>query len=132
MSTIRRWNPKGIAPPASRYQHAVLVTGAARWLHLSGQVGTMADGTVAADLAAQLDAALANIDVGLASAGMTRADVVKITVYLTESSAAAISTYRERRDAWIADGPLPASTLVIVAALASPAFLVEVDCVAAA
>jgi 2-iminobutanoate/2-iminopropanoate deaminase len=131
MTTIRRWDPEGIAPPASRYQHAVLVTDAARWLHLSGQVGTRPDGTTAEGLAAQLDAALANIDVGLASAEMTRADVVKITVYLTDGSAAAIAAYRERRDAWVGDGPLPASTLLVVAGLASPRFLVEVDCVAA-
>lgn len=132
MTTIRRWNPEGIAAPASRYAHAVLVEGAARWLHLAGQVGTYPDGRVADGLAAQLDACFANVDAGLAAAGMTRGDLVKVTVYLTEATPEAVATYRARRDAWIGDGPLPAATLLIVAGLASPAFLAEVDAHAAA
>jgi enamine deaminase RidA (YjgF/YER057c/UK114 family) len=132
MTTIRRWNPEGIAAPASRYSHAVLATGASRWLHLSGQVGVAPDGAVAQGLAAQIDQCLANIDAGLASAGMTRADVVKLTFYLTDGSPEAIATYRTRRDAWVGDGPVPAATLLVVSALASPALLAEVDCIAAA
>ena len=131
MTTIRRWNPDGIAAPASHYAHAVLVEGAARWLHLAGQVGTHPDGRVAEGLAAQLDACFANVDAGLASAGMTRGDLVKVTVYLTVNTPEAVATYRARRDVWIGDGPLPAATLLIVAGLASPALLAEVDAYAA-
>lgn len=128
----RKWNPDGIARPASRYSHAVLTTGAARWLTLSGQVGTLPDGTVATGLAAQLDACLANVATGLAAAGMTQADLVKLTVYLTDASPEAVATYRARRDAWLGEAPAPAATLLIVAGLAAPAFLCEVDAVAAA
>ena len=131
MTTLRRWNPEGIAAPASRYAHAVLVEGAARWLHLSGQIGTLPDGRVAEGLAAQLDACFANVAAGLAAAGMTKADLVKLTIYLTDGSPEAVTTYRARRDAWVGDGPLPAATLLIVAGLASPALLDEVDAVAA-
>lgn len=131
MPTLRLWNPEGIAAPASRYSHAALVEGPARWLHLSGQVGVAPDGRTAEGLAAQLDQCLANIDTALASAGMTRANLVKITWYLTDLSQDSIATYRARRDAWLADVPAPTSTLLVVAALASPAFLVEVDVVAA-
>jgi enamine deaminase RidA (YjgF/YER057c/UK114 family) len=63
---------------------------------------------------------------------MTRADLVRLTVYLTDGSPGSVATYRERRDAWIGDAPAPAMTLLIVAGLAAPAFLVEVDAVAAA
>ena len=132
MTTIRRWNPDGIAAPASRYAHAVLVEGAARWLHLSGQIGTLPDGRVAEGLAAQLDACFANVEAGLTAAGMTRAHLVKLTVYLTEGTTEAVATYRARRDAWVGDGPLPAATLLIVAGLAAPALMAEVDAVAAA
>ncbi len=131
MTTIRRWNPEGIAAPASRYAHAVLVEGAPRWLHLSGQIGTLPDGRVADGLAAQLDACFANVQAGLAAAGMGRGDLVKLTVYLTVNTPEAVATYRARRDAWIGDGPLPAATLLIVAGLATPALLAEVDAVAA-
>ena len=131
MPTMRLWNPEGIAAPASRYSHAALVSGPARWLHLSGQVGVAPDGSLATGLDAQLDQCLANIDTALASAGMTRANLVKLTWYLTQSTPEAIAIYRARRDLWLADVPAPASTLLVVAALASPAFVVEVDAVAA-
>lgn len=128
----RKWNPAGIAPPASRYSHAVLTTGANRWLTLSGQLGVLPDGTGAQGLAGQMDAALANIDAALRETGMTRADLVKITVYLTDNTPESVATYRARRDAWVGDAPAPAATLLIVAGLASPAFLCEIDAVAAA
>ncbi len=132
MTTIRRWNPEGIAAPASRYVHAVLTTNATQWLHLAGQVGIAPDGRFAEGLADQIDQCLANIDAALTSARMSRADVVKLTFYLTESTPEAIATYRARRDAWVGDGAVPAATLLIVSALASPALLAEVDCIAAA
>ena len=131
MTTIRRWNPAGIAAPASRYCHAVLAEGAAQWLHLAGQVGVRLDGCVAEGLQAQIEQCLANVDVGLRAAGMGRADVVKLTFYLTLGTPEAIATYRAARDAWTGDVIPPASTLLIVAGLASPALLAEVDCVAA-
>jgi 2-iminobutanoate/2-iminopropanoate deaminase len=130
MPAPRHWNPEGIAAPASRYSHAALVEGPARWLHLSGQVGIAPDGSTPEGLTAQLDQSLANIDAGLASAGMTRANLVKLTWYLTSATPEAIATYRARRDAWLGD-VTPASTLLIVAGLASPAWVVEVDAVAA-
>ena len=131
MTTIRRWNPPGIAAPASRYSHAVLAEHAEQWLHLAGQVGVRPDGSVAEGLGAQVEQCLANVDAGLRGAGMGRADVVKLTFYLTVGTPEAIATYRACRDAWTGDVIPPASTLLIVAGLASPALLAEVDCVAA-
>jgi 2-iminobutanoate/2-iminopropanoate deaminase len=128
----RKWNPAGITAPASRYSHAVLTTGATRWLTLSGQLGVLPDGRLAQGLASQMDAAFANIDAALRDAGMTRADLVKITVYLTENTPESVATYRARRDAWVGDAPAPAATLLVVAGLAAPAFLCEIDAVAAA
>lgn len=129
---LRHWNPEGIFPPASRYSHAVLATGATKWLHLAGQLGIHPDGRTAEGLAAQLDQALANIDTALAAAGMGRDNLVKLTFYLTDGAPEAVAAYRERRDFWLGDAPAPAATLLIVAALAGPAFLVEIDAIAAA
>jgi 2-iminobutanoate/2-iminopropanoate deaminase len=131
MTTIRRWNPPGIAAPASRFSHAVLADQTAQWLHLSGQVGVRPDGTVAEGLQAQIEQCLANVDAGLRDAGMARSDVVKLTFFLTIGTPEAITTYRAARDAWVGDAVPPAATLLIVAGLASPALLAEVDCVAA-
>ncbi|QYK40423.1 MAG: RidA family protein [Paracoccaceae bacterium] len=128
----RKWNPATIAPPASGYSHAVLTEAPQRWLTLSGQLGLLPDGQLPDNLAAQLDAAFANVDAGLAEAGMTRDDLVKVTVYLTENTPDSVSTYRARRDAWIGSAAPPAATLLIVAGLAAPRFLCEVDAIAAA
>jgi enamine deaminase RidA (YjgF/YER057c/UK114 family) len=129
---IRRWTPDTMPQPASRYSQCALAEGATRRLEISGQIGIHPDGRLAEGLAGQLDMALANVDRALASAGMTRANLMKITVYLTQNSPEAVATYRERRDLWVGDGTPPAATLLVVTGLASPALLVEVDAVAAA
>lgn len=129
---IRLWSPPTLPTPGSRYSHLALAEGATRRLEISGQVGVLPDGTLATGLGAQLDAAFANVDRGLEAAGMTRANLMKITVYLTEATSDAVATYRARRDLWVGDALPPAATLLIVAGLASPTWLVEVDAVAAA
>lgn len=131
MPVSRHWNPDGIAAPVFGYSHAVLTTGATRWLHLAGQVGLRPDWTLPEGLEEQVDQCLANIDTALSDAGMSRADVVKLTFYLTDGSPEAIAAYRARRNAWVGDGPLPAATLLIVAGLAGAGLKVEIDCVAA-
>lgn len=128
---IRLWTPDTMPQPASRYSQCALAEGATRRLEISGQIGNRPDGTIAEGLAAQLDAALANVDRALADAGMTRANLMKLTVYLTENSPEAVATYRQRRDLWVGGHPPPAATLLIVSGLASPALMVEVDAVAA-
>jgi enamine deaminase RidA (YjgF/YER057c/UK114 family) len=77
---------------------------------------------------AQLEQAFANLFAVLAAAGMSRKDLVKLTVLLT--AADQVGLYRVVRDRCL-DGALVASTLLIVAGLASPDFLVEVEAVAA-
>lgn len=128
---IRRWNPEGLAAPASRYSQIAEVTEPSRWVVLSGQVGVSPDGTVAEGLAAQFDQCFANIDICLAAAGMDRADIVRLNVYVTDPSPEATATYRARRDAWIGEGPAPAATYLVVQALASPALLAEIEATAA-
>jgi enamine deaminase RidA (YjgF/YER057c/UK114 family) len=128
---LRLWNPATLSTPGSRYSQLALATNATRRLEIAGQIGNHPDGTLAIGLAAQLDAAFANIDAGLAAADMTRANLMKITVYLTDNSSASVSTYRARRDAWVGEATPPAATLLIVAGLAHPAWLVEIDAVAA-
>jgi 2-iminobutanoate/2-iminopropanoate deaminase len=121
-------NPPTIAPPFSRYSQAVEVPAGLRWLHVSGQVGVRPDGTLEQGFTAQAERAWDNLLAILAAAGMGPADVVKANVYLTRGSDLAES--RRIRDAKLA-GAAPASTLAVVAALANPAWLFEVEAVAA-
>ena len=57
------------------------------------------------------------------------ADIVKLNAYITRADL--IPVYRAARDRALGTVAPPASTLVVVAALANPAWVVEIECVAA-
>ena len=126
---LRHHSPAGVRPPFGRYHHVVEVDGASRLLFMSGQLGIRPDGSIPEDAAAQAEQVFANIDACLQAAGFARRQVVRLSVFLTEADYRL--DYMRVRDAWVADPP-PASTLVIVKALALPACKVEVEAVAAA
>jgi enamine deaminase RidA (YjgF/YER057c/UK114 family) len=127
---LKHHKPDNVAPPFSRYSHAVEAPAAARWLHISGQIGVKPDGTLAEGAAAQIEQAWRNIFAILEAAGMTRRDLVKVTTYLTVH-AADLAIYRQIRERML-DGAEPASTLIFVPGLARPDFLVEIEAIAAA
>ena len=120
--------PPGLAPPAANYHHAVLVTGASRWLHTSGIVPARPDGSVPDGVAAQAEVVWENILALLTEADMTTADVVSMVTYVVEGNdLAAVMAVRDRAMA----GQRAASTLVLVPSLARPAWLLEIRIVAA-
>jgi 2-iminobutanoate/2-iminopropanoate deaminase len=124
----RKYNPSTIAPPAGRYTHGIEVPPGARWLHVSGQVGKAPDGSTPAGIGQQTENCFRNISAILAEAGMSFADVVKLTVLLTRDSD--IAGFREARDRVIGDAR-PASTLMVISRLAMPEWLVEIEAIAA-
>ena len=125
MSTIH--NPPTVHPPAG-YSHAIETPAAARWLHIAGQVGQRPDGIIVEGAGAQADQCWANIRALLQSAGMTMADLVKITTFIVDDvDLAAVRAARERA----VGERKPASSLVIVKKLAHPAWLVEIEAIAA-
>ncbi len=126
MNTIH--NPNTVAKPASSYSQAVEVPPDARWLHISGQIGVAPDGTPREGIDAQADQCWANIRNILTAAGMGVEDLVKIATYLTNKNH--VGSARTARERALGSGR-PASTLVIVAGLASPAWLIEIEAVAA-
>jgi len=125
---ITQHTPSSIAPPSSAYAHGVSAPAGARWLHISGQVGLNSDGSLAGGAAEQMAACWEKIFAILADAGMSKQNIVKVTAYVTD--AALVGTYREVRDAHM-DGHLSASTLLVVAGLAHPDWVVEIEAVAA-
>ncbi|HEX9791219.1 MAG TPA: RidA family protein [Kiloniellales bacterium] len=121
--------PEGIAPPASNYSHGVVVPAAGRRLLIAGQIGLDPDGTLAVGLEAQMERCWLNIFAILKAAGMTKRDLVKITAFVTRDGATA--RYREIRDRML-EGHAPAATYLVVAGLASPEMLVEIEAEAVA
>ena len=128
MSVITLSNPSAVRAPATRYSHAALVQGERRRLVISGQVGQAPDGSVPATGEGQIAQAYANLRAVLEAHGMSIANVVKSTAFLTDR--ALLPAYRAARDAVFADHA-PASTLLIVAGLADPRWMVEIEAEAA-
>ncbi len=123
----------GLAP-GNGYAHAVTASGPLAFV--SGQVGADADGRVAGgpgDLRAQTRQALRNLELVLGELGAGWNDVVRFTWYVVD--VAEVQVIRDVRDEFVrpalGDLPNPASSLVQVAALFRPEFLVEVEAVVA-
>jgi 2-iminobutanoate/2-iminopropanoate deaminase len=116
----------GLAEPISHYTDAVR---AGDLLFVSGFVPVDGDGRLVGgdDVVAQTRQVFANLAAVLAAAGATFADVVKVTVYLTDiEDRARINPVRQE----VFRDTRPASTLVEVSALATPGAKVEIDAVA--
>ncbi len=120
----RSRNPADVHEPLAAYTHQIEISGPERLLMLSGQVGRRQDGSLPEDAGQQLDVALDNVLRNLQAARMGVTDIVKLTLYLVGNVDAST---RGEILAKRLGGHRPCMTLVYVAALASPAYKVEVD-----
>jgi enamine deaminase RidA (YjgF/YER057c/UK114 family) len=69
-------------PPVSAYTQAIEVSGAARTLYISGQIGQRMDGTIPDDIVEQSRLTWQNLEAQLKAVGMTFANLVKVTTIL--------------------------------------------------
>ena len=114
----------GLSEPISHYTDAVRF---GNLLFISGLTGHDAAGRlVSGDVTLQARQILDNMGLVLAEAGASFADVLKVTVYLTDiADRTAINAVRQ---AFFGESR-PASTLVEVSALALPGMCVEIEAV---
>jgi len=126
--TITRSNPATVRAPTG-YTHAIEIRNPERRLVISGQVGMAPDGTIPETGGGQITQALANLGAILEANDMTPANIVKTTVFLTDRSL--LGAFRAARTALLGEHA-PASTLLFVAGLADPRFVVEIEAEAAA
>ena len=120
----RPLNPASIRPPFAAYSHAVEVSTPARMVFASGQLGVSPDDKIPDDAEAQAVLCFTNIQAILAEAGMTFADVVRFTAYVTDR--AYFPVYGAVRSRYVV-GNAFASTLVIVSGFTRPEFKIEVE-----
>jgi 2-iminobutanoate/2-iminopropanoate deaminase len=118
----------GVARQIGTYIDAVEAAPGARWLMISGTPGLGADGALPGDIVGQAEIAWSHILTILGQAGMGIHDVVKINQYLLRASD--IPAYAKVRAKFLGQAR-PASTLLVVPALARPDFLIEVEACAA-
>lgn len=133
MTETKRHDPPTVwqvpADFRSIYSHAVEIAPGAALVTLSGQVGVAPDGTVPPDFRSQCLQAMANVEALLAAARAEPRHVVKLTYYLTRAADLPLLADL-RRQRWTSAQP-PAVTTLVVAALARPDFLIEIDVLAA-
>jgi enamine deaminase RidA (YjgF/YER057c/UK114 family) len=134
MPILDRINAVPGVAPGPGYSHAVTVSG--RLAFIAGQVAMDEQGNLvgAGDLTAQTKQALRNLGGVLRSLGADWTHVVRFNWYVV-AGAADLQAIRSARDEIIrpALGTMlnPASTLIHVAGLFRPEFLIEVDAVVA-
>jgi 2-iminobutanoate/2-iminopropanoate deaminase len=118
----------GVAKQIGAYSDAVEVKPNLRWLMTSGTPGLSETGKLPVDITGQAELAWEHVIHMLERVGMTAADVVKVTQYLTRAED--IPAYVKVRSRFLGEAR-PAFMLFVVSQLVRPEFLVEVDIVAA-
>lgn len=114
--------------PVGGYGQAVEITGAARWLHVSGQIPVDSAGRVPADFRSQARLAWANLEAQLRAAGMSLDHLVKVTIFLSDRRY--IDDYRAVR-LEVLGTRSPALTCIITG-IFDEAWLLEIEAIAAA
>ena len=122
-------NPAGLAAPQT-YTHVVVATGS-RLVFVAGQVAEDAEGNLVGpgDLAVQARQAFENLGRALAAGGAQPDQVAKITIYVVGFRPEYIPVIEAGRVAVFGDHK-PTDTLLGVATLAAPEWLIEVDAIA--
>ena len=106
-------------PPDGRFSNCLLVDGIA---YIAGMTARESD-----DVYGQATRIFEKIKRLIESAGGTMADVVKITVYVTDINQRQ-GVHKARQEYF--SGDFPTATTVQVVALADPAYKVEIDAIA--
>ncbi len=111
------------------FSQAVQVSGGERVLYCSGQTASGSDGAppTTTDMGEQVTMAFANLSTVLEAAGMTIADVVRLTVYTTDVEEL-LGAYGSAAE--ILAPNLPAMTLIGVSRLAFPEIKIEIEATA--
>jgi 2-iminobutanoate/2-iminopropanoate deaminase len=128
MPKIEPYAAKSVYDPPM-YSQAVKVSGAETILYIAGQVAYTAEGAAAhpGDFKAQARAALQCLKAQVEAGGGTMANIVKVNTYVTDMRYRA--DYGPIREEFFGK-KMPAHTLIAVAALAAPEFLIEIEAVA--
>ncbi|WP_454859995.1 RidA family protein [Promicromonospora soli] len=129
--TVQLLTPEGMLQPVP-YHHVSIGTGS-RQVHVAGQIARDAEGNHIAtdDLAGQVAQALRNTARGLAGAGASFSDVVRLRFFVTHWEPAKIDDFMAGLAAVTEElgipQPLPPVSLIGVDYLFEPDVLVEVE-----
>lgn len=121
-------NPPSLVKPTG-YTHLVVAPDG-RTVYVAGQVAFDSAGELVggADFRAQAEQVYQNLRRALESVGGSLGDLVKTTTFITDRKN--IPMLRELRAKYLGRGEPPANTLLVVAGLARPELLIEIEGIA--
>lgn len=122
--------PSLLPPPGGRFAHAVVAPAGARTAYVAGQVALDKDGNIVGgrDHGQQARQCFANVRSVIDALGAVPQDIAQLTIYVANYTPAMLAAIDGAGDEGFAgDWPIAATTLVGVAALGSPDFLVEIS-----
>ncbi len=130
--SIVRINPPELGTPPGYSQ--IVEVAARRIIFIAGQTALDRDGQVVGrgDFAAQAAQVFRNLAIALQVSGCTAANLVKLTVFVTDMEN--LACYREARNRFFASvtpQAAPAVTLVEVSKLYGADFMIEIEAIAA-
>lgn len=128
----RRINPDTLFDPSPFGFTQAVSTAPGRLVHCAGQTAWNREREIvgSGDLAAQMAAALANVGHALAASGADREHVASLRIYVVDHKPEKLPTIGAALIDFFGPDRLPANTLIGVAALAVPEFLVEIEALA--
>ena len=131
--SITRINPPELGTPPGYSQ--IVEVSAGRIIFIAGQTALDREGNVVgkSDFGAQAEQVFRNLAIALQASGCTAANLVKLTVFLTDMEN--LARYREARNRFFASvtpTAAPAVTLVEVSKLYGADFMIEIEAIAAA
>ena len=127
---VRHLNPETLHHNPA-FTQAVAVSGAVRTVYVGGQNAVDAAGSIVGhgDIAAQTEQVMRNLQAALAAGGAGLEHVIKWNVYLLQGQPLQPGFAVVQR-VWSRRPNPPAITMVMVAGLANPDFLLEIDAIA--
>jgi enamine deaminase RidA (YjgF/YER057c/UK114 family) len=123
---VRFDSPADLPRPNGYSQVVTVPAGTQVWV--SGQVGAEPDGQVPEGIEAQARLAFRNVARALTSAGASWADVLKITIFVTDISG--LAAVRAAREEFVNTAAPPATTLVEGSSRVRPELKIEIEAVA--
>jgi len=126
---ITRINPPTLSANPAFTQVAV-VDRPAQWIFIGGQNGVTAEGKIVGnDIASQTEQSFRNVIAALTAADAGLSDVVKMTIYIVAGQSLRDGFAAAQKLGVIGATP-PTISVLVVAGLANPDYLVEIDAVA--
>jgi enamine deaminase RidA (YjgF/YER057c/UK114 family) len=113
------------------FSQVVITRGNVRTIYVGGQNATDASGAIIGkgDVARQTEQALRNLELGLATGGARLTNVIKWSIHLVQGQPIQ-PAFEAFQRVWGQKPNPPTITMLYVAGLANPDFLIEIDAIA--